>query len=218
MNIKILILFIISSFVSLYPAEIAKMPSEQNVQNLKWRLQDGYLYLDNFFNGKMKDPSNIFPCLSLEDYKIHLMPKKDDLQSTIIKLLNETKKDPELLELIGNFKYIKTFERFCENEDFNMPIIVIYAASGKENAQKLLNKIYAIFKDQEGLDIKPRWNEKVTSLIYFAQGNGDQKILSRYDKFFEPGDSKGNGKVYFKPNVSGTYQDYHLINPADVEN
>lgn len=213
MNIKILTLFIISSFIPLYSAEIAKFPSTQSIQPLEWHSEDGYLYLDNFFHGKIKE-IHVFPCLHLEDYKIHLMPKKEDLQSTIIKLVNETKNYPELLDLIANFKYIENFEKFQENEDFNMPIVVIYAASGKENAQKLLNKIFQLFKDQEGLNIKPRWNEKVTSLIYFTQGNGDEKKLIRYDKFFEPGDYKGNGKVYFKATVSGTYQDYHLINPA----
>jgi hypothetical protein len=95
-----------------------------------------------------------------------------------------------------------------------MANIVIYAASGKENAQKLLNKIYAIFKYQEGLNINPRWNEKVTSLIYFAQGDGDAKKLKENAKFFESGDEYGNGKVYFNPTVTGVYQDYHLINPA----
>ena len=182
--------------------------------NLKWHLQNGYWYLDDFFQGKLKEPSNVFPCLNLEDYKIHLMPKKEDLQSTIWKLLKQTEHDPELINLIADFKFIKKFEKFDKNEDYNMAIIVIYATSGKTNAQRLLNKIYSLFKDQDGLNIKPRWNEKVTSLIYFAQGHGDQKITSRYSKFFEPGNYKGNGKIYFKPDVTGTYKDYHLINPA----
>ncbi|MDR3646670.1 MAG: hypothetical protein P4L22_03960 [Candidatus Babeliales bacterium] len=190
--------------------EIYKAASENN---LNWHLQDGYFYLDDFFKGALGE-NKVFGGLNFEDYKIHLMPKKEDIQSTVLKLIKAAQEDDELLHLIADFKFITKFENYKFNPDYNMPIIIIYASSGKENAQRLLDKIYELFKDQEGLNKKPRWNEKVTSLIYFAQGNGDQKMSNRYSKLFEDGDYKGNGKVYFKADVTGKVVDYHLKNPA----
>jgi hypothetical protein len=172
-----------------------------------------------FFKGIHNDaPFKEISPRSAENYKIHLMPKKEDLCKTINLLLNATKNDPELQNLINQIKAIDDFDTYINNPqaDASYACIVIYPASGKQNAQRLLDKLYSMFKDQEGLNVTPRWNEKVTSLIYFAQGNADEKKLKEFQKFFEPGDDQGNGRVYFKADATGVIEDYHLINPANM--
>jgi hypothetical protein len=86
------------------------------------------------------------------------------------------------------------------------PQFVIYT-EGKENAQKIVDILYKNFEKTLGLNVTPRYNEKVTSLIYFAQGQGKDK--AKYSFLFEQPDM-----VYFKANVTGQKEDYRLKNPS----
>lgn len=124
-------------------------------------------------------------CLAAYSYKIHLMPKYENLKSTI----------KRLIDLMGNKYLFKVNHEFAETgnqesfirDNIIYPVIVIYPEPGKNNAQSLLNKIYAEFKNEEGLDFIPRFNKKINSLIYYAQGNGDEKT-SDYSRYFEQPD------------------------------
>jgi len=91
-------------------------------------------------------------------------------------------------------------------EEHRIPKIVIYVGGGKEKAQQVLDKMYEHFKDIEGLDRAPAFNERVTSFIYVTQGNRDDKIL--YPQLFE------KSLVYYQPTITGEHKDYRLINPA----
>jgi hypothetical protein len=113
------------------------------------------------------------------NYKIHLMPKDDDqMIACIKKLLQEWKTNADLQRVLHDFKvgYFDIEVSQKEKDEKNiLPRIVIYPASGKQNAQATLNIIYKLLKDIKGADIYPRYNAKVTSLIYVAQGDADYK-------------------------------------------
>ena len=160
-----------------------------------WRVRD--IYAD----------ANIFKIL-VKRYKIHLMPKDEDLVNMLFRVVDLIRSNETLKTAINDIKVKPIFDKFMIPGLEDVPKIVIYVDSGKDNAQKALNVIYDAFKDIQGLDRTPRQNEKVTSLIYFAQGNGEDKADNPREYF------EGPDMVYFKSNVTGQNQDYHLINPA----
>ena len=175
---------------------------------------DGYTSLSLKHNYQQAtDKSILFKNLT-QDYKIHLMPKGcmfEDFDA----LFHLIKNDEELKKAIVSFKILNDFIDDKQIEkDFNegksiSPKIVIYVAAGKENAQLVLNKIYAAFKDKEGLNISPRFNQKITSYIYYAQGNGDDKEIDQYKYFFE-----NPGMVHYKSDITGEEENYALKMPT----
>ena len=145
---------------------------------------------------------------AVKQYKIHLMPKDEDLERVTQQLFNAIASEPELKNSVETFKIkvlLESDHSWDHQRSENPPKIVIYTY-GQAEAQKVLNNIYKIFGNQQGLDRAPNFNEKVTSLIYFAQGNRDDKF--RLAGYFEQ-----PNMVYFKSDVTGTHQNYHLINP-----
>ncbi len=60
----------------------------------------------------------------------------------------------------------------------------------------------------QGLDITPRFNTKITSLIYYAQSSSDLKIKSDLEKYFT------EDKIFFRSDVEGKKNvDYSLKDP-----
>lgn len=142
----------------------------------------------------------------VQEYKIHLMPQ-GDLTPIILKLLEALAKDQELQQLIAAFKVLVKPEYKKKREI--IPRVVIYATAGKQNAQELLNKIYNLFAGIPGLNERPRYNAKVTDLIWISQGDSVDKDNSEYANYYELPQ-----KVYFSPLITGKYQNYHLLHPA----
>lgn len=139
-----------------------------------------------------------------KQYKIHLMPI-GDLTPIIIRLLRALKDDPELQKLINSFKVMVDPDYIVKGIIY--PRVVIYPSMGKENAQKALNKIYALFKHTKGLNQKPRFNAKVTDLIWIAQGDSIFKG-PQYEAYYEL-----PNKVYYRSDLLGTNENYHLMHP-----
>lgn len=110
-------------------------------------------------------------------YKIHLMPRLEDLFHDISRLIKRIKEDKEFSENIQTFKVRENISNLIQNNE-TMPLVVIYPKAGKKSAQIVLDKVYNLFKNEEGLDLAPRYNEKITSKIYWTQGNGDHKSSS----------------------------------------
>lgn len=186
----------------------------------------GYIFFNNItknfdelFNDKYIKVED-YPLISPEEndrkklvmnYKIHLMSQdKKQTFSIVNTLLNKLKNTKETLyNLIGIFKVAKKLNKPYDTE-FYFPNIVIYPISGKDNAQKVLNEIYKIFKDIEGNNLTPRFNKKVTSLIYYAQGDGDYKPNRPED--YE------DDKIHFKSDFvkKDTHEDYKLTIPGQT--
>ena len=141
-----------------------------------------------------------------QEYKIHLMPA-GDLAPTMVRLLEGLKNDPELQHLIAAFK-VYAWPNFNLKKNDIIPRIVIYLAAGKENAQAGLNKLFVLLKDIKGLDIRPRFNAKVTDLIWVGQGDSLYKTDPKTQAYFEQ-----PNKVYYRPDFTGTQQDYRLQHP-----
>lgn len=107
-------------------------------------------------------------------YKIHLMPQQQDLFKDVSKIIARIKQDTNFADSIQTFKVRENIYTIKEHNEI-MPLIVIYPKPGKKNAQYVLDTMYEIFNNEQGLDKTPRYNVKVTSKIYWAQGNGDHK-------------------------------------------
>ncbi len=147
------------------------------------------------------------------NYKIHLMPHRQFVPEIVILLIKALKQDPTLGLLMASFKIkyksgtLHTIGLKKQPQEERMPRIVIYPAEGKEQVQRLLDKIIMLFKDQvdKGIGIGPRWNQKVNNLIYFAQGDGDAKKEPTFAQYFEQ-----PNMIYYHPFFTGVYKDYHL--------
>ncbi len=158
---------------------------------------------------EMGKPKNDQAEQFLWNYKIHLMPKNTDFYKIIYRLMQELVTNEEFVKVVPRFKFINKFiseeQLKATDESKRFPIIVIYCSSGKENAQKALNIIINMFKNIEGLNLTPRFNEKVNSLIYFAQGDGDSKIKKNLSEYYEQ-----PNKIYYKKDIMGKDRDFHL--------
>jgi len=133
------------------------------------------------------------------------MPKDADLIDAVKGLLAAIKKEPKLQETISFMKIKPVPESIITqmreaakdkpypySELWQLPKLVLYVGGGQKQAQRALNKLYELFKNYEGLNRGPAFNKKITSYIYFAQGE----------------------IIYFVSDINGTYEDFHLINPA----
>ncbi len=145
----------------------------------------------------------------VKHYKIHLMPQPSVDPSTIVKiLLDAYAKDEELKKLSQTFKIAQ--EPLPLSQGQVMPQVVIYSDWGKEATQELLNRIYRLFSahpEIKGSGVRPRFNVKVNDLIWVAQGNGDFKGEG-YEKYYEL-----PLKAYYRSNITGAEQNYHLKHP-----
>lgn len=151
------------------------------------------------------------------------MPKNaEDFMKILEQFFKALEANPLLQEIIASFK-VKDNLDFQESSqalkdaliakyeiDKVPPIIVIYPTIGKENAQFALDSIYALFKNVEGLDLTPRFNEKITNLIYYAQGNANEKMDTLGEKYFT------EDKIVYIPDFVSKKnpQDYHLRSPT----
>lgn len=144
-------------------------------------------------------------------YKVHLMPKNDwgSLLAVTNRLLALIVQDPELQKIVSEFKIrLAPLLAGPANNKVIMPIVVIYTFGGKEDAQKLLGKIYHGLKDLPGLGIPPRYNASINDLIYVAQGSGEDKG-GKFAHYYEQ-----PRQIYYRADITGSNTDYHLKNPA----
>jgi hypothetical protein len=159
-------------------------------------------------SGQLTDRSREIIKKLVTEYKIHLMPTDDNFIPAVITLCRAIKERDDLQGVIHQIKIKPMLESSalsCQQYKA-LPKIVIYVYGSKDVVQRVLNNIYEVFKDWQGVDRTPAFNEKVTSFIYFAQGDRMEKIAC--PEYFEA------SGVYFKPDVTGTREDYHLTNPA----
>ncbi len=142
----------------------------------------------------------------VQNYKIHLMPKQADVVKCVIMLIEELQRNKKLRQLITTFKVRQSIDDkdLMRRPHEIMPRIVIYPTAGKKEVQEALDIIRSLFKEMQGIDVTPRYNQKVTSLVYFAQGNGDHKG-DNYKEFYEQ-----PAQIYYKADFTGDYRHYHL--------
>lgn len=124
-------------------------------------------------------------------FKIHLMPKKEYLLSTvriILELLIDSHKDPSDKDpdvQISNIKFLENPNYFEPEISFGniqslnlqeqLPYIVIYPPHNRIATQKLLFIFMTLFPSEYGANRTPRYNEKVNNFIYYAAGDADVK-------------------------------------------
>jgi hypothetical protein len=143
-------------------------------------------------------------------FKIHLMPENNwnSIEDITERLLNLLTTDVELQKIVSAFKVrLAPLIVGSESNPIIMPIIVLYIFSGKDATQIALNKIYNHFKGIPGLGLTPRYNVLINSLIYVSQGDGEEKG-GTFSPYYEP-----PREAYYRDNITGTKQDYHLKHP-----
>ena len=140
----------------------------------------------------------------VDEYKIHLMPD-GDLTPIIIKLLQALHDDELLQHAIAAFKVLAGKEYVFDGQAHAR--VVIYPTAGKANAQLALQKIYDLSKGIDGLDERPRFNAKVTDLIWIAQGDSIYK-RGNFLKYYE-----APHYIYYNPGFMGVKENYHLVHP-----
>jgi len=166
--------------------------------------------LKNFHRLKDDDKENARKIMQnlVSEYKIHLMPTDDRFIDAVLTLSHAIKKNKKLQRVIHAVKVKPILEaQALSHPSYRaLPKIIIYVYGTKDRVQGVLDSIYEVFKDWQGVDRTPAFNEKVTSFIYFAQGDRTEKLT--YPEYFEE-----PGRVYFKADVTGRHEDYHLKNP-----
>lgn len=95
---------------------------------------------------------------------------------------------------------------------------LLYNIDGKENAQIALDTLARIFFKHPEFErkktsfIQPPYNEKITDMIYVAQGDRDEKLKSENKRYFDV----DHGMIYYDPTISGIRQDYSLASPCGI--
>jgi hypothetical protein len=110
------------------------------------------------------------------EYKIHLMPKDEDIGIIMLILGRLIAQDEEVRSLMDGFK-VKILLEKCSvrlADESISPTIVFYTYS-KECTQRFLGIIYELFRDWDGRNVAPDYNNKVTNFIYFTQSDRDLK-------------------------------------------
>jgi len=153
-------------------------------------------------------------------YKIHLMPQNaNDFMIILEKFIKALNANPQLQNAVNTLKVKSNLdfeddpailrEKLIKQWGNEVPPIIVIAPSlGKQNAQIVLDTVYNLFKDIKGLDLTPRFNEKITDLIYYAQGNSNDKQAR--PEYFTPDTILYNPDFVSKKDP----EDYHLQNPA----
>jgi hypothetical protein len=156
------------------------------------------------------------------NYKIHLMPEK--ISEFIPKIDSFFNRNRECLNYVTVMKFrvkkllFSVADISSEMKEFNLvkegdieddvfspkgeifPKIVMYFKS-RNDAQVVLDLLYKEFKDEVGASdskryfYQPRYNAKVTNLIWISQGNGDDKN-SRENYYQQP------DMIYFSEEVA----------------
>lgn len=159
---------------------------QSNLLNLQGRNSSSLMYLHE--NLALLSPQRQihYKDALTDNYKIHLMPKSgEDFVYLFKYLLEAIQSNPEFATKIAAIKFhtaikFETEESIEESLRNNpereiYPAIVIYPTSSQHDAEFVLNNLYKDLSHLEGSDISPRHNIKVTSLMYYAQGDGDYK-------------------------------------------
>jgi len=186
-----------------------------NTNNITPQYIQGYYYLTfakgkpTLYKGKLKTillpnvaagraKHEDYLACAIRTYKFHLMPQNEEFAGVLYDLFSHLRKDPVMQRCVHEIKIKKDISKILGGSS-NHPMIVVYAAAGKEAAQTLLSKLCEIFKNSEyqGTGIRPRFNQKITDLLFFAQGDGDHKQTPENAKFYD------ENKVYFVVDKDG---------------
>lgn len=146
-------------------------------------------------------------------YKIHLNPNDQAMDYIVVKLFDIAHRHADFFQKNKIVFKILTSSAQARKET-ESPAIVLYAV-GKQAAQDLLNFIYENFKNDAhmGCDFAPGFNERVTDLIFFAQGDRGVKGFVYAEDLFEEPDRVYYRQGLTRDRVTGAPDDYHLINP-----
>lgn len=151
---------------------------------------------------------------AVKAYKIHLMPFKDDIPLILYRMIKYASENEQFRKALFSFKFCITSPQAQSGDEIIATIVIYAGGNGKEDAQRLLDALYELLRDgngnpMQGLDIVPRWNRKVTSLIYWSQGHGGNK-KNRKNRLYEYQDDR----VCYKSFITGELEEYELVNPA----
>ena len=121
------------------------------------------------------------------NYKIHLMPQSHNLIPVTQKILNEYRKLPpdqrtiQAIKLSGdiNIEIDADTIEYDKGKEAHItcmsPRVVIYPIYSKQAAADTLRWIIDTVGTYKGVNVYPRFNSKITSMIYYSQGDSLEK-------------------------------------------
>ncbi len=119
-----------------------------------------------------------------DEYKIHLMPKPENISVVIELLLEALETNQKLKDAILTFKVSRHADIRSEHGRI-VPVIVIYPRFTKAYAQQALTGLLSSFKSHFDLGCGqcPRFNADLGNpLIYYAQGDSQEKMTLSEEK------------------------------------
>jgi hypothetical protein len=159
--------------------------------------KDGFLFIkpeqgtwknmDSEVVQKLNGPLDQNKDAHASNYKIHLMPHMNSLELVIQNIM----KNKDITNSIRSFKVSIDQDTFDPETKTHMPRVVLYV-KGKTRAAKVIKILNKMLKGLSATPATPRFSTKVNDMIYYAQGNGDHKVLVKNDHYFEQ-----PGKVHF---------------------
>lgn len=152
--------------------------------------------------------------IAIGQYKIHLMPQ--DSQSgyeALTNILREIAVNQKLRQALSSIKCKSGFIPETYKKRIVAPII-LYAADGRANAQKVLVHIYDMLKYWPGPkdEKQPSFNIKITDMIFYAQGDGDARTAVKDPRYFF--DRHQNYALY-SIEFTNSLTDYSLKHPDE---
>jgi len=151
------------------------------------------------------------------NYKIHLMPKKEEFLPIIIKLLELMDGGKISIDTAKvNVQYIDNLKYINKDTDHKKILagIILYF-DGKDDCQNALNILYREFDGAQGVGIRPRFNAQVNDLIYVAQGGGDDKKFYKMMPYMK--ELFDDELIYFNSSKFDN-ENFHLKYPGtDIE-
>lgn len=112
----------------------------------------------------------------VEIYKIHLMPAHGRSSEVVSRIFDRALVDGYFSASIDQVKYLKNDREVVTVDEMVLPKVVIYLSPGQDRAKRFVQQLAEMLRDIPGLEgIGPRFNMKYNNLIYYAQGNADNK-------------------------------------------
>ena len=129
-------------------------------------------------------------------YKIHLQPKPQYQLKVLNVILSLILNDDMFANYVNYVKAVIPYSRVVDQDQL-IPAIVLYiypSLIAEESTHYVLDLILDSLRDYDhnkiGLGIRPRFNYEISPLIYYTNGDGDDKLIAIEagiaDDYFEP--------------------------------
>lgn len=145
------------------------------------------------------------------EYKIMCMPRSIEHLDHFLKIFLKVLKDNTTLQRhVHSVEILPLFDDPMSDQEILkslsakgggfLPIIVINPAGSQEAAQYVLDTVYAMFSDDYGIGLNPRFSKKITNFLFYSQGIPEDRLIPQIEGCF-----KQPKKVFYKDDFETLY-------------